>query len=105
MIAKFVFAIIVFIAAIIAAPIVGTNFTVTVSDISDNDIGFVRASCTNNGDGTFSIVIDQAVVNSPDFAVVFCHEIGHAVNWNGGEEDADNFANAQGVGYIHDATY
>lgn len=105
---KAIFAIIVFVAAIIVAQPVGmnVNYTVIVADIPDNDIGTVRASCHNNGDGTFVIVIDEAVVNSPDFAVVYFHEIGHVNHWDDwSEEDCDNFANAQGVGYIHDATY
>ena len=101
---KIIFATIIFIAAIIAAPVVGTNFTVKVTDISDNEYT-VRASCHNNGDGTFGITMDTSTMNSPNWEVVMMHEIGHVNNWEGSEEDADNFANAQGVGYIHDATY
>jgi membrane-bound ClpP family serine protease len=100
-----IFTIMVLIGALMASQPVGTNFDVSVSDISDNDIGTVRASCTNNGDGTFHITMDTTTMNTPNWKVVMMHEIGHVNNWNGSEEDADNFANAQGVGYIHDASY
>ena len=103
---KIIFAIIVFFAAVIAAPCVGINFSISVEDIPDGENGFwIRANCHNNGDGTFHICMDEAAMNSPDWHVIMCHEIGHVVNWEGREEDADNYANAVGVGYIHDATY
>ena len=104
---KIIFAIIVFVVAVIAAPVVGTNFTVSVSNIPESADGqyIINANCMNNGDGTFHITMNTATMNSPDWEVVMMHEIGHVNNWNGNEEDADNFANSQGVGYIHDATY
>jgi hypothetical protein len=106
MIAKIIFAIILFVAAVIAAPVVGENFSIVVADIPDNDIGTVRANCHNNGDGTFVITIDEAFVNSPDYNVIIFHEMGHVYHWEDwSEEDCDNFANAQGVGYIHDTSY
>lgn len=103
---KPIFVAIVFIMAISMAQPVGVNFSMSVIDIPDGDNGyFIRANCQNNGDGTFHINMDSATMQSPDWQVVMCHEIGHVVNWEGSEEDADNFANAVGVGYIHDATY
>jgi hypothetical protein len=104
---QMIFAIIVFIVAVMAAqPINDFNFIVQVADIPDGDNGFhIRANCHNNGDGTFVITMDNETMKSSEWQVVMMHEIGHVINWEGSEEDADNFANAQGVGYIHDATY
>jgi uncharacterized protein YjaZ len=93
--ARIIFAAIIFICAVAWAQPIGENFSIEVANIPDDDQGFdVRAQCWNDGDGSFRIYIDQDSIDDPQINRIVAHEIGHVVNWEGDEEDADNFANS-----------
>lgn len=91
---KAIFAIIVFIGAIIAAQPVGINFIIVIEDIPDGDNGdIINAQCWNFGNGQFKIIVAPHIVGSEYQNVIVAHEIGHVNNWDGDEAYADDFAN------------
>jgi hypothetical protein len=104
---KIIFAIAVFICAIISAPVVGNHeIIVQVKDLGHDGNGFeVRGQTAwyNDGSGVAYVAIDKDWVNSPDANVIICHEFGHVNHPDWSEAQCDDFANQQGVGYIEDA--
>lgn len=105
---KAIFAIIIFIGAIIASSPVGENFSIVVYDLGVDSNGYqVNGQCQNNGDGTFTIVIDDSQINNPNLPRILLHELGHVQHWDDWEEaDCDNYANSfnlPGVDFIQDA--
>lgn len=91
---KAIFAVIIFIFAIIASQPVGINFIIVVEEIPDSDNGdVINAQCWNFGNGQFKIIVSPDAANSSQINRIVAHEIGHVVNWEGDEAYADDFAN------------
>lgn len=91
---KIIFAIVVFVGAIISVQPIGENFSIQIANIPDDGSGYnVQAQVWKNVDGSFSIFIDEGSVDSPQINRIVAHEIGHVNNWDGDEAYADDFAN------------
>ena len=94
---KAIFAIFVFIGAIIIAQPIGIPFIIVVENIPNGDNGdIINAQCWNFGNGNFKIIVSPEVhaIGGVYEAKVVSHEIGHCVNWDGDEAYADDFANS-----------
>ena len=102
-----IIAIIVFIAAVCYAPVVGySGPPMIVKDLGHDSNGYeVRGQTAwyNDGSGCAYVAIDVDYVNSPDYNVIMLHEFGHVNHPDWSEAQCDDFANSQGVGYIEDA--
>lgn len=86
----------VFFIAVFCAQPIGENFIIDIQEIPQDGVepGFVvQAQCWNEGNGQFRIVIDPDEIEDPQINRIVAHEIGHAVNWDGDEAYADDFAN------------
>lgn len=107
---KIAFAIIVFIAAIACAQVLGNDPAIIVEDLGQDSNGnFVRGqTCwiidsAGNPIGVAYVAIDDNWVGSADQNVILAHEFGHVSHPDWSEAQCDDFANSLGVGHIEDA--
>lgn len=102
-----ILAIIIFIASVIGAPVVGYNGpAMIIKDLGHDANGYeVRgqtARYIDSGEVAY-VAIDVDWVNSPDYNVIMLHEFGHVNHPDWTEAQCDDFANSQGVGFVEDA--
>lgn len=108
---KIIFAIVVFVGAILSAQVVGNHeISVQIKDLgSDSNGNEVRGQtcwyvdAQGNPIGVAYVAIDDSWANSNDCNVILLHEFGHVNHPDWSEAQCDDFANSFGIGHIEDA--
>lgn len=107
---KIIFAIVVFVGAILSAQVLGNEPAIIVKDLGQDSNGnYVRGQTCwyvdsqGNPTSVAYVAIDDDYANSSDANVILLHEFGHVSHPDWSEAQCDDFANSFGVGYIEDA--
>lgn len=102
---KIIFAIVVFVVAIIAAQPVGISFAIVSYELGQDSNGYqVMAQVQFDANGkVVCVVIGPEAIADGSANVRFMHEMGHMKNSSWSEAQCDDFANSFGVGHVEDA--